>query len=113
MGSVDSRQSTVDSAFEFGLQDLARPLELRLDTSVDLAGLAAHDRAAAAHATLLLHLEVLDAAQLLDQAVDRVAHDRHVRRVDLDRDPLPLDQTAQGAADDVDDALGLSGDRAG
>ena len=94
------------------LHHFARAAELRLERRVDLALAGADDRAAAGDAAVGLHAEVLDAAELGDEAVGVLAQDVEVVGVDEDEHAVALDEPAQRAADGVDDALGLDGDRA-
>src|SRR4051812_46005765 len=95
------------------LEHLAGAVQLRGERRVDLALHRPHDRAAARHAALGLDLEVLDAAELGDEPVAGLAHDVEVVRVHEQRDAAALDQPPQRAAHDVDDQLGLDGQRRG
>jgi hypothetical protein len=97
---------------ELFLDDLAGPLELGLERGVDLGLAGADHRAAASDAAVGLDLEVLDAAQLVDQRRCVLAGDVQVLGRDEHDHALALEQAAQPAAHRVGDALGLDGDRA-
>src|SRR3954471_2669705 len=95
------------------LEHLAGAGQLGGQGGVDLALDRADDRPATPHAALGLHVAVLDAAELGHQALGGAAHEVEVVGVDEDGHAVALDDAAQRAAHDVDDALGLGGDRAG
>src|SRR4051812_31868842 len=94
-------------------QHLAHTRELGRQRRVDLALERADDRAAARHAALGLHLAMADAAELGDEPVAGLAHEVEVVGVHEDRDAVALDEPAQRAAHDVDDALGPGVERPG
>ncbi len=99
-------------AAELRLNDLAGALQLSVDRGVHLALQGAHDRAAAPHAAIGLDVAMLDAADLCLDFGDRRADGLEVGRVDEHGDAAAVGDAPQRAADRVEHALGLHGERA-
>ncbi len=100
-------------AAKLRLDDLAGALQLGIDRGVNLALERAHDRTTAPHAAVGLNVAVVDAPDLSFHFGDRGADGLEVGGIDQHRHATAVGDAPQRAANGVEDALGLDGERAG